>query len=809
MSIAGLKVEYWELQTLERDPDIEMKIVGTVMTTTGRQQIVVDIMRKMMAWSGNKAIGNLNTGIFEFGKFATKLGGYTAIAKNAKRTPDGRLEINDAETSPCEDFSEGHSLFSIKSSKLVAYPSTIDDTRSRIVQNEYSPYAHFSKEPSTMSKLGSDDYNIWGYNNILYVGKVPVFWLPIVYKPALGDIGNWTVSFGQDSAWGTFINTTNHWDIVDKDNVQLSMNNMVDYYSKRGLALGNQSLLTTQDTKTELFVYGLLDRAPDINYPTFSRFGQMPENKLRYDLTLTNMSHIADGFDFRGQLAKLSDLYFLYNYFDNVALINPQPATYANLEYNNDYFNVGLTIRPRINTFYSVIESLPDLTLEVPRQEIWKGINYQSSTRVGYYQMKWRDFKISRAQAGLGNGVDPDNYESGRFDTVHFAYYPVKYEWVNFIPRAGVRLTAYSRSSKQKVSQQDLFNMFKAQQPEGRYDVDVVNYDGSGGSKVRFIGEIGAEINTKLSRQWTEVRNSYWELNGIRHEMVPYINYTFIPKPNVNRDNLYYFDDVDRIDEQNFARFGLQNRFQTKKGDWGAPSVYTWASMETYLDVIAHKSDEYYSQGGTKTEKAETPSQIGGMKYLGDIGHTMSFNASEAMSFNFLFLLDGQRLSTGDVLRSINKLSVSGNYKLAEGWSVNAGWYYGTNGESQGPYSMGSTFTRMQAGSVFERIFTASNNLYGGLNYKINERTMGTVSWSYQFENNMMPGFTFSIVRQLPCGLELLLDATVRDQANTNGIGKHTEFRWGASIGFSSSPNNIIQPRESLLPQSITRLANS
>ena len=803
------EVEYWELQTLERDPDVKLKIVGTIMTTTGRQKIIVDVMRKVMSWSGNKTIGNLNSGIFEFGKFATNLGGYTAIAKNAIRTPDGRLEIKNAETSPCEEFADGHSLFSIKSSKLVAYPSNIDDTRSRIVEDEYSSYAHYKEQPSITQKAGGNDYNFWGYNNLLYVGSVPILWLPVIYKPAMGDIGNWTFAAGSDTAWGYFLNTTNHWNIVDEDNVVLSLNNMVDFYSKRGLGLGNQSILTTEDSKTEMFAYGIADMAPNTNYPTYSRFGQMNKGNVRYDFTLTNMTHLADDLDFRGQLAKLSDAYFLYNFFDNIALINPQPATYGNLEYNNQYFNVGLTLRPRTNDFYSVIETLPELNLDVPRQEIWGGINYQGSTRVGYYQMKWRDFKISRAEAGLGNGVDPSNYDAGRFDTVHFAYYPVKYKWINFIPRLGGRLTAYSNTSSQKISQQDLINLFAAQAPEGRSNANVVNYNSDGGAKARFIGEIGAEINTKIHKQWTDVKNSYWDLDGVRHEAMPYINYTFIPKPTLDNDNIYYFDDVDRIDKQNFARFGLQNRLQTRRGNWGSSSVYTWASMETYLDVVAAKSEEYYLQGGDTKHAAQTPSEIGGMKNLGDIGHTMTFNASDALSFNVLALLDGQRLSTGDVLRSINKLSASGNYELAEGWSVNAGWYYGMDGYSQGPYSMGSTFTRLQAGSVFERAFSNSNNVYGGLNYKINERTMGTISWNYQFVDDLMPGLTFSIVRQLPCGLELLLDMTIRDQKNTDGVGKHTETRWGVSIGFSSSPNNIIQPRESLLPESISRLANS
>jgi hypothetical protein len=798
-----LEVEYWELKTMERDPDVKMKIVGTVMTTTGRQKIVVDVMRQTMAWSGNKAIGNLGTGIFEFGKFAANFGGYTAIGSKASRTPDGEIIIHDSETSPCMDFSEGHSIFSIKSGKLVAYPSNVNDRRARIMQNEYANKAFYADEGSG-SGGGNTDYNVWGYNNLVYIGNIPVFWLPIFYKPALGDIGNWTVSAGEDSAWGYFVNTTNSWNIIDNDNTQLSISNMVDYYSDRGLGLGNQTMLTTENSKTDLFAYGIADQAPNTNYPDFSRFGQMTDGNIRYDLTLTNTTHLADNFDFRGQFAKLSDLYFLYNYFYPIAKINPQPATYANLEYNNEYFNLSLDVRPRTNDFYSVIETLPELTLNVPREEIWNGIYYQGNTSVGYKTMNWREFDISRAEAGLGNGVDPADYEAGRFDTLHFAYYPMKLGWLNVIPRAGVRFTAYTNSSEQAVTPEDLDNMFKVQEPESRSNANIVNYDDDGGAQARFVGEVGLEVNTKISKSWDNVKNAYWDLDGLRHTIQPYINYTYIPEPTVDRDHLYYFDDIDRIEEQNFVRVGVQNRLQTRRGNYKNSETYTWASMETYIDILANgRSDDAFSQDG------ENPSEFGGIKQIGDIGHTMTFNASDDMSFNCEFLLDGQRLTTGEWMKSINKLSVSGDYKLADGWDINGGWYYGTEGYSQGPYSMGSSFTRLQAGSVFQRIFTASNSIYGGFNYKINERTLGTVSLDYDFEQQLMPGLTFSITRQLPCGLELLIDATVRDQPETDGVGSHTEFRWGFGVGFSSSPNFIIQPRESLLPQSITRLANT
>ena len=131
------------------------------------------------------------------------------------------------------------------------------------------------------------------------------------------------------------------------------------------------------------------------------------------------------------------------------------------------------------------------------------------------------------------------------------------------MPRAGLKLTAYSNTSKEKVTVEDLNTLFQAADPQNTRGMLLHNYDDKGKAKLRFAGEIGVEASTKIYNSWQDVRSSFLALDGLRHVIRPYINYTLIPKPNVKRDHLYYFDDIDRIDEQHFIRFGLENRLQT------------------------------------------------------------------------------------------------------------------------------------------------------------------------------------------------------------------------------------------------------
>ena len=163
-------------------------------------------------------------------------------------------------------------------------------------------------------------------------------------------------------------------------------------------------------------------------------------------------------------------------------------------------------------------------------------------------------------------------------------YYPIKVDWLNINPRAGVRFTYYEKTSKRDISPDNLNTMFIVDSDHGNPTGDVYNYDNNGGGKLRVVGEFGLEMNTKLYRTWGNVKSPYFALDGIRHVMVPYINYTYIPSPTEDRDNLYYFDDIDRITKQNFIRFGVKQRLQTRSGSYGSENIRNWLTLENYYD---------------------------------------------------------------------------------------------------------------------------------------------------------------------------------------------------------------------------------
>ena len=766
------EMEYWEVRKLEKDPNVKIKVVGTVMTSTGRQKLVVDTIREVLTWHGDRAIGNLITGVFEFGTFQANLGGWTVVGDKATRKADGEIVVKDATVSPCPSYLEGHSVYSLTSSKVTAFPSRGDVSSDRITQLN-----------SNAASL--NNYHFWAYNNVLYIGNMPVFWLPIMYKPPPNRMGYWTVTAGSSSAYGFYMQTSNNWDLWDTPDLKISTSNLLDYYNNRGFGYGNASEITTPNSVTQSFLYGINDSNPRYSAPNTSRYS--PFSPYIYDIDLRNFTHLTDRLDFRGRFAQISDIYFLYDYFGNLASIDPAPPTYANLDYQLDWAALSANIRPQTYTWYTTTQELPKLQLTIPRQELFANIYYQGQTQASYLSQKWTQLNQSRP-GGLPN---PANYNSWRFDTVNFAYYPIQMDVFNLIPRAGFRLTGYSNSSNTAVSDSDLNNMIAVSQPESTATATFNNYDTKGGSTARFIPEFGMTLNTKTSQSWEGVKNAYWNMDGLRHVATPYIDYTYLT-PSQKRDHILYFDDIDRIDTQNFVRIGIDNRLRTRRGGWKSSQAYTWAQMHNYLDFLFNADSRKNETSGT-------------IKNLGDFGNIITVTPTENLNLNAQILVDAGQMIGSNFGTCLASSNVGGTWNFADGWGFTGSYYYSANNNTNPTYSMGSMEQQVQSGTFFRRMYQKSSYLNTGLNFKINDRTKGSFNIQYDFFNNMYPTAGVTITRDLPCNLQLILNANTSQRINNNNNGTYTNTSASASLQFTATPSYEITPMTSLLPNDITQ----
>ncbi len=717
------RIPYHEYKELLKDPNTKVTVNGYVMTPTGAQELDVTIVKEVHTWTGKRAVGNLSTGYFDLGKFSGRYGEYYVKGEHGERSPDGTVTVKDAKLTTCEYIRDNHEHYSITSTTVEMIPEKTNGDG-----KYFSDKGH---------------YHIFAWNSVLRVGGVPIFYFPVLYKPPDSSGLGVQVKGGIDSDWGYFVLTKKKFKVYDYPNTDVTL--MGDYYSKRGPGGGVRIEAATDDSKTDAFVYGVYDSDVD------DRKGRFDYDSHRYDIYVTHLNHLTPRLDFRGRFEALSDQEFLHDFFRTREDENPQPATYAALEYQFDRFSVSALARPRVNDFFSVVERLPELRLDVPRQELLYNIYYQGSTTFNYFRMKWRDYDHPRSNGGQ----DIDDYETARFDSLHMFYYPFKLGPVNIIPRAGVRMTTYSKTSDTKIDQKQLDTYFIVDSPTTDPSGSITNYDDKGHSEFRFAAELGVEANTKIYRTWQNAKSAFWNVDGLRHVMVPYVNYNYIPEPTVDREHLYYFDDVDRITEQNFVRLGVRNRLQTRRGAYGHQEIYTWASLEHYVDFHFHR-EEGFSHN------------------MGDFGTIFKFNPFPNFSTTADLLLD---VGGG----SINRFQTRLDYTINEDWKVFVGYTYQDDYDQRSVYSMGSSLVDITSGSSFARHYDKSQTIDFGLEFPIFSKTRGEFEINYDIEDNRFQEIRARIVRQLHCW-EAGIEYRVRERNDDEG-----DKEWEQSVMLTLS----------------------
>lgn len=775
-------VDYQEYQDLLDDYSLSVKILEYVKTPIGVRKIKVSIENIAAFMKADRVSGNLASGLLQFRNFALQNGPLFFAAAEAERAANGKITVQDAQISTCDYIMDDHAHYSLGASKAVLTPREYNSG----LQN-YNP--------------DHNDHSVLAYNTTFRLWGIPVLWLPALYKPFETDSFGIDFDFGRTSDWGYFVRASKGFSIINKPKMQLNAAAIVNYYSERGIAYGGKLNFLTDNSRTEVFGIMMRDRSPYESYDLtdwaqrhwYKEHARMKIPKTRFDFKATNLTHITPSLDFRGQIEVLSDFNFLEDYYDTRYRENIQPPTYAALEYQMERASAAVLTTVRVNNFDTVVQRLPEARFDVPRQELFGGLYYQGETSGGYYEMKWRHL------SNPGDYGRVRNYSSARFDTVHFLYYPINLDFLNIIPRAGGRFTAYSSTSKHKVSDEDLSNMFGASAIEVSYFSNAVkfrNFDDSGKARFRFIGELGVEANTKIYRTWQDVRSSMLELDGLRHVMMPYVNYTFIPKPTEDSEYMLYFDDIDRIDEQNFVRIGLQNTMQTRRGNYGAERITEWASLDTYWDFHGNRQ--------------------GIFGHVGDIGVKLSLTPFENLTLTSELLWDVGRNNKHDEdarrargrkagrvgmmkLKYINMWNTMLSYRISKDWRIYGSYIYSDAYRQRGTFSMGSMMEQINAtSSTLSASYPTAQDITLGLDFPtyIDPRLKGGVRFTYDVEAALMKNMAFYLKRNFHC-VDVIVEAG-RTQERDSDQDKDESYYVMFFVSLSTMPEVGIGQKQGL-----------
>lgn len=751
---AKVTVDPSELEELSHRAGVRIKVIGSVGDIWGNHKVQLDVARATDSITAHRIAGNLRSGYFSFDRAQLHFRNFVCRVESGERKPDGVFILNNAEMSACGYLEHDNGHYSVGAKQMTLTP--------------FAPESFDLKEREFGA--GTGDYAIWLTNGWAKLYGVPVLWLPAFYKPRDESPGISSVVFGKSSSWGYYVSLRKRFHLLDYPGCSVQL--MGDYYSLRGFGYGANGNFMMENSRTEFLAYSIYDNHPykESDYHRYRL--DVPQN--RYNFRISNVSHITPRLDLRGAVEFTSDYYFTRDFFSPRYSANPQPSSYAALEQAFDIFSVSLYFRLKVNRFYSTVEKIPEARIDLHRQQIFNTpFYYQGDLSASYMQMRWMTFDRRPDKRLNLKDYELDNYSAFRFDTTHFLYLPLQKYGFSLIPRAGVKLTAYSNSSKHAVSSRDLIQLFTAASPTSRGVGNLNNYDHRGGAQFRVVGELGAEASFKIHNTWQNARSDFLGIDGLRHVMRPYINYTYISKPNVDRKYLFYFDDIDRIEKENFFRFGLENRLQTRSGDEGLREYF---SMENYWDLHLEKSTEDSS-----------------LSNVGNFCTKLSFHPIRNLTFSTEFSIDlggnneelepirrrgGRERNVGLRAKWLNRWNLSLTYEPVKDFAFTFSYNYNRPYNARSAYSMGSTFDLLDAGSYFNcyRNSRSETFTFGArMPLTPDRRTFGAFNMSYDVLKGGITTIGFMVTRQFHC-VEVIASLVFDRRDDVDDSGWDTNF---------------------------------
>ena len=419
-------------------------------------------------------------------------------------------------------------------------------------------------------------------NAMFYVGRVPIFYWPYFYQSLDEDAFSFVVSPAYMTSWGPSLLGRASFPIT-KD---ISGIVRLDYRVRRGGAIGFQPDIRFPKNAgyASIRSYFVDDQNPTLNRTSLPR-GSIPTR--RYRVALESRFRFTD--DITGFIrgTKMSDPFLHQDFFQVEFTLDPEPDNLLVVNKYNPRYSLTAYTRYQLNKFYEATERLPEIALDITRQPIGSsGIFYEGEAT------------MSNLRRNFPRRSYFQDYEALRLDTFHQFLYPKTYlGWLSVVPRIGFRATYYSETRDLDglvfpASANDLIPHFLIPPPNQDQPLRP------GGDRWRTLMNAGAEASFKVSRTWEQAQNRTLGLDGLRHIIQPFANFSYVTGNGTNPAEILQFDryipstrlrpidfpqftSIDSIDDWTIARVGIRNRLQTRRDD----ATINWMELETYFDA--------------------------------------------------------------------------------------------------------------------------------------------------------------------------------------------------------------------------------
>jgi lipopolysaccharide assembly outer membrane protein LptD (OstA) len=524
-----------------------IEATGNVIILNGPDKLTADYVQVNMETEEAMALGNV---VLLRPSGATK---GERLSYNFK-TDEGHSDALSGETKPFYWVAE--STEQVSTNRFVLHNAQVTTCRFKGKHRHF----HIRAKELTIAprKWMKARHAVW------YFGRVPSFYTPYWFRSLQEKGCGWTFQPGYDSRLGAFLLSTYGCTLWP----WLKTETHLDYYTARGPAFGQDFRWHQPGTawSGDLETYALNDKRPwePEEDPALSN---VDENRHR--IRLRHRYYPSRNSYALLQAYHLSDPDVQEDFFEGEHRRGAQPENYFTYTRRGEGYLVNLSARKRLNSFYTTLERLPELSADIFRQEIGDSrFYYEGRAAAGYLQWKFAD------------DSSYDDVATWRGDTYHELYRPLRlFGFLNLIPRAGYRGTWYSKTRAFESTVQE--NVLE----DGTIEEVIVEEEVVGPSGTRSLYEVGNEVSFKAFRVWDNVGAGQ---RTLRHVVEPFADYTYVMHSGLERDDIYQFDSVDRREDAHYAVVGLRNMLQTKQGSRARDIVdldmYTVYQLDTEGD---------------------------------------------------------------------------------------------------------------------------------------------------------------------------------------------------------------------------------
>ncbi len=631
------------------------------------------------------------------------------------RLVEGERSLYNLETKllRTSDFRAGNYPFLLKGESMGSLPGSTG----YVAQNT-SVTTSDSSKPDFHVTAGSTRVHPNQYitmtNVTAYVGETPVMWFPFIYQSMKEEAG-FSFTPGYTSDYGVYLLT--RYGVPISDNTHGMLN--FDLRSRRGVALGldtDTHFGPEEKSWAKFRGYYAKDSDTEVNHTAETI---LPVSSDRYRLNFQTRTYLSPDLYASADFTKLSDYRFLRDYDPSEYHTNPQPDNVFSLtQWNEKYTLTGIT-RFQVNNFFDATERIEGV-LDVTRQPIFAlpalkemPVFYESETSAARLARRFGSLSNTDANDPVAVSTLLHDYVATRLTTAHQFTLPQTYfDWLSVVPRMGFRLSYYSAGAESQ-----LVNYNQLSGLDLRDEAQTLLQNKTDGTVFQPVFNAGVETSFKLSKEWENVQSRSWGIDGLRHIIQPYNNFSYVrtgkdangilqfdrlnPSTELASLDFPQFTATDAITDWTIWRWGVRNFLQTRRDD----NTINLVEMDTFFNV--------------NLQAADYP----GLTPEGDFSNLC--NKLTYNPFNWVTFTMNTQLPL--VSSGFTQVNTDAHFHVSQDMSVLLGHGYLKNN----PY------------------FEDANNLRFGAYYRLNDNWAVSFTDQYEFTDGIMQRQDYSIHRDL------------------------------------------------------------